>query len=427
MLLEPLKRGNGLVFEADCSEDMLQRSFQRLILTHLSEKEHIGVLTGSPITDIKITLKSGKAHLKHTEGGDFRQATYRAVRQGLRSAQSIVLEPYYSFVLELPRECTGKAMTDLEQMGASISVEEAGEETTVITGKAPVRKLRHYQRSVTTYTHGLGNLSCAFSGYEEAANQEEIIAETGYDCDGDIENTADSVFCDHGAGFSVSWDKVPEYMHLESILAPEKEIAYVPVKKKTSFSYTDEELMEIFERTYGKIKTPDYNAMRTPKKEAEGKKHRSSPPKEGPQYLLIDGYNIIFAWEEMKSVAKDSLEDARNILIERVCNYKIFSQCEIILVFDAYKVKGNHGTVEKIRGINVVYTKEAETADAYIEKTTHELGKKHFVRVATSDGLEQMIILGSGAQRLPAAAFIKEIEETEEEISNIINENNLNN
>lgn len=427
LLLEPLKRGSGLVFCADCSEDVLQRSFQRLVLTHLAEKEHIGVLTGSPITDMKITLKSGKAHLKHTEGGDFRQATYRALRQGLRSAQSVLLEPYYSFILELPRDCTGRAMTDLEQMGASVSVDEVTDETAVITGTAPVRKLRHYQRSVTTYTHGLGNIACAFSGYEEAAEPEEIIAEINYDCDGDINNTADSVFCAHGAGSSVSWDKVPEYMHLESVLAPKKEITHAPLQKKKRFSYTDDELMEIFERTYGKIKTPDYNALKTPKKVAEEKKYRSAPPKKGPQYLLIDGYNIIFAWEEMKEVAKESLEDARNILIDRVCNYKIFRQCEIILVFDAYKVKGNPGEVEKVRGINVVYTKEAETADAYIEKTTHELGKKHFVRVATSDGLEQMIILGSGAQRLPAASFIKEIEEVEAEISTLINESNLNN
>lgn len=423
LLLEPLKRDSGLVFETDCSEDFLARNWQRLILTHLNEKRHVGVLTGSSITDMKITLKSGRAHLKHTEGGDFRQATYRAVRHGLRMAESVLLEPYYDFTLEIPMDSTGRAMTDLEQMGAKLMPPEIEDEMSVIRGSAPVREIRSYQRSVTAYTHGLGKLTCSFKGYDECVNPEEVIAEIGYNCDADIENTADSVFCEHGAGFSVPWHQVTDYMHLDSIFK-EKTEEFVPRKlvRKSATVYDEDELMAIFERTYGKIIRKNHNAMRTPKDAAPPKKVRSVPQKEGPGYLLIDGYNIIFAWEELKNIAQDSLDDARNMLIDRVCSYKAMRPYEIILVFDAYKVKGNRGEVEKIHNITVVYTKEAQTADAYIEKAAYELGKKHHVQVATGDYLEQLIILGSGAVRISAAAFIKEMEEVQKEIEGILAE-----
>ena len=421
LLLEPLKRGEGLHFDTDCSEDSLGRNWQRLVLTHLNERRHVGALTGSAITDMRITLKSGKAHLKHTEGGDFRQATYRAVRHGLRCAESILLEPYYDFILEVPTGSTGRAMTDLQQMGAELSAPDLVGEMSIIKGKAPVRNIRSYQRSVTSYTHGLGKLSCSFGGYGECVNPEDVIAEIGYNCDSDVENTADSVFCEHGAGFNVPWHQVTEYMHLESIFKEKSEAEIIsPVVRKSATVYNEDELMEIFERTYGKIVRKNYNAMRTPKDVAPPKKQKSIPQKEGPGYLLIDGYNIIFAWEELKKIAQESLEDARSMLIDRVCSYKALRQQEVILVFDAYKVKGNRGEVEKIHNISVVYTKEAQTADAYIEKVAHELGKKHQVQVATSDSLEQMIILGSGAVRISAASFIKEMQEVEKEIEIIL-------
>jgi len=423
LVLEPQKRGSGIVFDTDCREDELARNWQRLILTHLKEKNHVGVLTGSPITDMKITLKSGKAHLKHTEGGDFRQATYRAVRHGLRCAESVLLEPFYSFVLTLPTEFTGRAMMDLEQMNAKINPPEIADDATTLSGEAPVSKIDGYQKTVTVYTHGLGKLSLSLSGYDVCENADEVIEKIGYDCDGDILNTADSVFCKQGAGFSVPWEQVTDYMHLDSVLAPKRveEITPVNVRRK-EIVYDEDELVRIFERTYGKIVHKNHNAMKTPKDAAPPKKVRSSAQKEGPGYLLIDGYNIIFAWDFLKEIAKDSLEDARNILIDKICSFKTFRQYEIILVFDAYKVKGNRGEVEKIHNITVVYTKEAQTADAYIEKAAHELGKKYQVQVATSDGIEQMIILGSGARRISAAAFIKEIEEVEKEIQLIIKE-----
>ncbi len=425
LLLEPLPRGSGIVIEADCSEDLLSRNWQRLILTHLKEKEHVGVLTGSPITDIKITLKSGKAHLKHTEGGDFRQATYRAVRHGLRRGESVLLEPFYDFTLEIPSESTGRAMTDLEKMGASINPPVINENKTTLTGRAPVKELCHYQRDVTQYTKGLGVLSVMSGGYEECQNPEDVIETIGYDCDGDLNNTADSVFCSHGAGYSASWEDAMSHMHLESIMSVKSDIIDKPLKTRTTCkSYTDEELMEIFERTYGKIEHKNYNAIRVRKKLSDVKKVRSSPQKKSPEYLLIDGYNIIFAWDRLSKIANDNLEDARHALIESVCDLSVFNEYNIILVFDAYRVKGTVREIEKIRNISVVYTKEAETADAYIEKITRELGKKHIVRVATSDALEQMIILGNGAQRLPASAFIKELEDIEVYIKEMVKKYN---
>lgn len=423
LILEPLRRGQGIVIKSECSEDSLDKNWQRLILTHLQEKGHIGVLTGSPITDIKITLVSGKAHKKHTEGGDFRQATYRAVRHGLMCAQSVLLEPYYSFRLELPTDCVGRAMTDLQQMGATFSSPEVYEDMSIISGSAPVSEMRSYHSELTAYTSGKGRLFTTVKGYRECHNPDEVIANIAYNPDSDLENPSGSVFCAHGAGFNVPWNEVTEYMHLESALKPESNVT---VKEQAedyvSRVVNDEELLRIFEKTYGPVRVKAYKAMekrvKPPAPKAPHIKKR--PAYTGPTYLLVDGYNIIHAWDDLKKVAEDSLDTARELLIQRLCNYQGFAQCELILVFDAYKVKGGVGSVEKVNNIHVVYTKEAETADAYIEKVTHELAKKHRVRVATSDGLEQIIILGSGAERLPASAFLKEITTAENEIREFI-------
>ncbi len=423
LLLEPLKRGSGIVIESDCSEDELSRNWQRLVLTHIKEKNHIGVLTGSPITDMKITLKAGKAYVKHTVGGDFRQATYRAIRHGLRCAQSVLLEPYYSFTIDVPPENVGRAMTDLEKMYARIDVPQIFEGSARITGVAPVIALEGYQKILTGYTRGIGKMSFALCGYDTCHNTDEVIEKIAYNADADLENSADSVFCKQGAGFVVPWNEVHEYMHLESVLAPKKEeeIKAPPMRKK-AIVYDEDELIEIFERTYGKIVHKNHNAMKTPKDVVREKKVRSAPQKQGPGYILIDGYNIIFAWDELKEIARDSLEDARNMLIDKLCSYKALRPQQVILVFDAYKVKGNRGEVEKVHNITIVYTKEAQTADAYIEKAAHELGKKYQVQVATSDALEQMIILGSGARRISAASFIKEMKDVEQEISGLLKE-----
>ena len=425
LLLEPAEKGSGMQFAVNCSEDALDRNWQRLILTHLKEKPHIGVLTGSPITDMKITLVAGRAHQKHTEGGDFRQATYRAVRQGLKMAQSVLLEPYYEFHLEVPTENIGRAMTDIQQMGGTFSSPETYGDMTIISGRAPVSTMREYSKDVISYTSGKGRLNCILSGYEPCHNSDEVIAEIGYDSDTDLENPADSVFCSHGAGFTVKWNEVYDHMHLEGIRFDEGNEDDEETVRQRAENYLDmvaddNELMQIFERTYGPVtrKVSSYTVRKTatPQK----KYGKAKPLPQGPEYLLVDGYNIIFAWDELKELAKSSLESARDRLIDILCNYRGFRQCELILVFDAYKVKGNTGSVEKIHNINVVYTKEAETADMYIEKTTHELGKKHRVRVATSDNLEQIIILGNGATRISADEFLHEVKSAEKAIMEII-------
>ena len=428
LLIEPLNRGMGVHFATDCPEDKLDKNWQRLIMTHLMEKSHIGVLTGSPITDVKITLKSGAAHLKHTEGGDFRQATYRAVRQGLRWAKSVLLEPYYEFVLEVPSENIGRAMTDLNTFGAEFSVPETRGSMSKIFGTVPAATMQNYQRELIAYTHGKGKLSLKFSGYDICQNAEKIIEEIGYNPDSDMENTADSVFCSHGAGFNVKWNEVPEHMHLESVLKPKKTMnEEIRTTSAKSISASDEELLKIFERTYGKIERKNPNhTMRTPKPvnsvAYKGKKVNFDYDKE---YLLIDGYNIIFAWEDLKVIAKDNLESARAKLVERISAYKLFRDIEVIVVFDAYRVKGNIGEVENIDGISVVYTKEAQTADSYIEKTAKELSKKYRVTVATSDGLEQLIIFGSGAFRLSAQALREEVCGVENHIRSMVKECNI--
>lgn len=425
LLIEPGKPGSGVKFYNKCSEELLPRNWQRLIMTHLEEKEHIGVLTGSPITDIKITLVAGKAHLKHTEGGDFRQATYRAVRQGLMQAESILLEPWYEFILEIPTESVGRAMTDINRMGGRFSPPETNGNTTIICGSAPVAKMCDYHKDVTSYTHGNGRLSYMLKGYEPCVNAEEIVESIGYMADGDTDNTASSVFCTHGAGFNVKWNEVFDHMHLPPLNLNEPKIAMqsdtTPVRQRERSFADDNELMKIFEQTYGKIKRSVHHPMRTRKSDMPSKEYKShkSKPKLG-DYLLVDSYNIIFAWEDLHKLSETDLELARTTLINRMCAYRTMRNCEVIVVFDAYKVKGNPGSVEKVLNLSVVYTKEAETADSYIEKVSHQLGKNYNVRVATSDYMEQIIILGSGAFRISASEFQKEVESAETELKELI-------
>ena len=435
LLLKPGKRGSGLVFKTDCKEDVLDKNWQRLILTHLYEKTHIGVLTGSPITDMEIILKSGKAHPKHTEGGDFRQATYRAVRQGLRSAKSILLEPYYDFVLEIPNENIGRAMSDIQLMHGTFNPPELDGEMSVLTGSAPVSAMCDYAGTVRQYTRGVGKLSCTLKGYEPCHNAEEVIAEFDYNPDSDTDNTCDSVFCSKGAGYNVKWDEVKSHMHLPSILSTPKS-EYAPTRSagrmssyadKNDLFALDKELMEIFEQTYGKIKHKNPNNSHftfTEKTEKQNPKKMPKAPKyEGPEYLLVDGYNVIFSWDNLKKLADSSIDGARNALINILCNYQGYKRCEVIVVFDAYKVKGNHREIEKVNNITVVYTKEAETADMYIEKASLDLAKKHKVRVVTSDALEQVIILGNGALRVSSREFQGEVKSAEENIRTIIENN----
>ena len=427
LILEPLPRGSGLVFDTVCHQDDLDLNWQRLILTHLEEKTHVGTLTGSPITDMKITLAAGKAHLKHTEGGDFRQATYRAVRNGLRRNQCVLLEPWYSYTLEIPSENVGRAINDLQNMSAEFGTPESMGEMTVITGTAPVSEMNSYHETVISYTRGKGRLTCTSGGYRECHNAEQVISDIGYDCDGDTENTADSVFCSHGAGFVIKWDEVQDYMHLPPCLADsgdETEEPEIKTRRAAEFvkkAVSDEELMEIFEMTYGKIARDPRKAFKKTKAAPDlSTKKVSLPNYTGPDYLLVDGYNIIFAWDDLKKIADENLDAARAELVKRMCNYQGYAGCELILVFDAYRVKGKHREVEKYCNINIVFTKESETADTYIERVTHELSKEHRVRVATSDGVEQMIILGNGAMRISAAEFRKRCDDAEAAIQEYI-------
>lgn len=433
LLIKPLKRGSGIIINSRCKEDLLDRNWQRLILTHLHEKTHLGVLTGSPITDVEITLVSGRAHAKHTEGGDFRQATYRAVRQGLRLAKSILLEPVYEFTLEVPNENIGRAMSDIQRMNGTFSSPESRGEVTVLNGTCPVSEMRSYTKEVMQYTHGKGKLACILKGYEPCHNAEEVIESIGYDCDADSENPCGSVFCSHGAGYNVAWNEVSEHMHLPSALTPatdesksvNSKTAFAKCKNQDDVFALDKELMQIFEQTYGPVthkKAPErrkVTAVSAIDKAAE--KLRKNPQFNGTEYLLVDGYNVIFAWEHLKELTERSLDGARQVLINIMCNYQGYSKCNLILVFDAYRVKGQYREVETVNGISIVYTKEAETADMYIEKVTHKLAKNNRVRVVTSDALEQMIILGNGALRVPSLAFLEEVRQAEEEIRNIIN------
>lgn len=429
LLLEPGESGSGLVFAADCSEDVLDRNWQRLILTHLAEKEHRGVLTGSSITDMKITLVAGRAHLKHTEGGDFRQATYRAVRQGLKSTESVLLEPYYEFRMEIPAEFVGRALTDIQRMAGEFQTPDTEGDFAVITGSAPVSEMRDYQLEVISYTKGRGRLFCTLKGYAPCHNAEEVIEQIGYDSEGDLDNPTGSVFCAHGAGFHVSWDQVPDHMHLEYVWTPEaeKEKSAIEAKKgqgsvqsgrvSSSFSRSveeDRELEEIFLRTYGKIERKRPIAERRVESPEERQKRMRKDQME--EYLLVDGYNVIFAWEDLKELAKVNIEGARNKLMDVLCNYQGFKKCNLILVFDAYKVQGQELGVQKYHNIYVVYTKEAETADQYIEKVVHEIGRKYHVTVATSDNVEQVVTLGQGGKLLSARELRTEVEEVQRQI-----------
>ena len=423
--LEPLPRGSGMQFAADCPEEVLDKNWQRLVLTHLEEKQHLGVLTGSPLTDVKITLIAGRAHLKHTEGGDFRQATYRAVRQGLMLAKSQLLEPWYAFRLEVPAENIGRAMSDIQRMEGTFDPPESGEETAVLTGFAPVSTMRSYPMEVVSYTRGRGHLSLTLDGYRPCHNAQEVIAAIGYEPEHDLDNPADSVFCAHGAGFVVPWDQVRSHMHVDSgwgkSTRPEQEAA-VPQRRVMAYRATleeDAELLKIFERTYGPIKRDPLAAFR-PVQKRERPDFAAEQWEIAPEYLLVDGYNIIFAWDELNALSKESLDAARHKLMDILCNYQGFQKCVLILVFDAYRVPGSPGSIEQYHNIHVVYTKEAETADMFIERVTHEIGRNRRVRVATSDGMEQIIILGHGALRVSARMFHEEVQNVEKQIRALV-------
>lgn len=419
LLLEPGEPGSGLQFFTACSEDVLDRNWQRLILTHLEEREHPGVLTGSSITDMQITLLTGKAHTKHTEGGDFRQATYRAVRQGLKKAKSILLEPYYEFRLELSAEAVGRAMTDIQQMQGEFDPPETDGDMTVLKGTAPVSAMRDYPMQVISYTRGQGRLFCTLAGYAPCRDQEAVVEAFGYDSESDVDNPTGSVFCSHGAGMYVPWNEVEEHMHLPAVWKPEEDEEpeeqpmelSAPGRRTHAYSgsYEEEkELQAIFERTFGPVKRENRAPERRVYHAAEPAR-RAPRKKQGEEYLLVDGYNIIFAWEDLKELAQADLGAAQGKLMDVLCDYQGIRKCTVIVVFDAYKVEGHGEEVLKYHNIHVVYTKEAETADQYIEKTVHRIGRDHPVTVATSDRLEQVIIMGQGAHRLSAKGLWEEI------------------
>ena len=425
LLMEPGERGSGVRAASAVSTDDLALNWQRLIFTHIFEREHPGVLTGSPLTDVKLTLVAGRAHLKHTEGGDFRQATYRAIRQGLMQAESVLLEPYYDFRMEVPPENVGRAMTDIQGMGGTVDAPEPEGGRTLLTGYAPVAGLRDYAQALAVYTRGAGRLSCTVRGYEPCGNADAVIAAVGYDAERDAENPASSVFCDHGGSITVPWNEAGAMMHCDSGVrfgAPPPEEAPAPRQRREAGSYEDDkELQSIFERTYGKVERKAFEPAKSPaRKSLDDRKYNVDLQLGGTEYLLVDGYNVIFAWDELNRLAAQDIAAARAALTSVLSNYQGFRKCVVILVFDAYKVKGNPGSVETVDGVKVVYTKEAQTADAYIERATYELRKERRVRVATSDNLEQVIILGHGAQRISAAAFHAEVQAAEGEIGKLI-------
>ena len=431
LLLEPAEAGTGLHFFSNCSQDTLDLNWQRLILTHLEEKEHCGVLTGSAITDMHITLTTGKAHQKHTEGGDFRQATYRAVRQGLKKAESILLEPYYSYRLEVPADMVGRAMTDIQRMSGSFDTPLQDGEIAILTGSAPVVTMRDYQTEVISYTKGRGRLSCTLEGYKPCHNQEEVVKEVGYDSERDLDNPTGSVFCTHGAGFVVKWDEVENYMHLQSTLESketvDEEFVFPTAAARRASTYLEmteedqKELDAMVEASQRKReaarKSYAYRKDFSNEKIAvNGSTKSYSNKKKQKEYLLVDGYNIIFAWEELNELAQVNMDAARGCLQDVLCNYQGIKKCELILVFDAYKVEGFSGEIQKYHNIHVVYTKEAETADQYIEKVAHEIGRKYLVTVATSDGTEQVIIRGQGCHLLSAKELKEEVEFANKEL-----------
>ena len=427
LLMEPLPRGAGIRLASAVATDALDLNWQRLIFTHLLEREHAGVLTGSPLTDVKFTLVAGRAHLKHTEGGDFRQATYRAVRQGLMQAESVLLEPYYDFRLEVPPECVGRAMTDLQNMGGTVEPPQSEGESTVLTGCAPVRGMRDYFESVAAYTRGRGQLSCTVHGYEACQDQDAVAAAIGYDAERDTDNPSSSVFCDHGGSVTIPWDEVAQHVHCDSGIRlgteeAEQEEAPLPRRGVGALgAYAeDKELQSIFERTYGRVERRAFEPARKPARTSLSDHYQVTLQTADTEYLLVDGYNIIFAWDELAALAAQDIAAARSALIDILANYQGFRKCRVIAVFDAYKVKGNPGSVQTVHGVKVVYTKEAETADTYIERATYELRRERRVRVATSDGPEQVIILGHGALRVSARAFYAEVEAAEGQISAVL-------
>ncbi len=417
-LLEPLPPGSGVEFGTLCSEDVLDRNWQRLILTHLAEKQHLGVLTGSPITDLRISLLSGRAHAKHTEGGDFRQATYRGVRQGLMQAESVLLEPVYAFRLTVPTESMGRAINDIRAMNGSFETPDTYDETITLTGTAPVALMGNYHTEVAAYTHGTGKLSCALSGYAPCHNSRQVIEELGYDPELDTDNPSHSIFCAHGAGFPVKWDQVPEYMHLSSGLQEEKtpEEPVRPVVRTRNLDIDDKELEAIMRREFGEIRRPQYGSA----KSAMARERAQQEPIAKKDYIIVDGYNLIFAWEDLQTLAKEDFDGARQALLDRLANYRGFRGCELVVVFDGYKVKGSKGSKEDFHLVNVVYTMEKESADLYIEKLANSIGKNYRVRVVTSDSLIQLSALRNGVLRTSAKEFIIEVNGILEQIRQTI-------
>ncbi len=433
LLLEPGERGSGVTVGSICPTDRLEVNWQRLVLTHLLERQHPGVLTGAPLTDVKITLVAGRAHLKHTEGGDFRQATYRAVRQGLMQAESILLEPWYDLELEVPAGQLGRALSDIQRMGGEAGAPEHRGESAALRASVPVSAFGDYQLELAAYTRGLGRLSCAPGGYRPCARQQEVVEALGYDPERDADNPADSVFCEHGGGVVVKWDQVKARAHVDSGVTLEgerrpalpEEVPARPRPAPYAGSLAEEkELQAIFERTYGKVESRAFQPQKKPARTSLDERYTIRDRPAGKEYLLVDGYNIIFAWEELKALAREDVAAARQALMDILSNYQGVRGCELILVFDAYKVKGNPGSVTRYHNIHVVYTREAETADNYIEKVTLEIGREHRVRVATSDYLEQLIILGHGALRVSARTFREEVELAQGEIGRLIAANN---
>ncbi len=428
VLMEPGEKGSGITISTNCSEDILDKSWQKSILSNLKEKEHIGVLIGAAITDIKITLIAGRAHQKHTEGGDFREAAYRAVRQGLKQAKSIVLEPYYKYRLELPTEMVGRAITDIQRMYGKFSPPQILDEMSIITGTAPVSTMLYYHNEVISYTKGRGRLYCTLDGYEPCHNQDEVIEKINYNSESDLDNPTSSIFCSHGAGFEVKWNEVEEFIHIEkhtigNSKTNDESNLIQNIKEQKDIKVNEKELEEIFERTYGTVKR-EKNAFKKKIRYSNvdnNKEHNHIKKNNNiEEYLLIDGYNIIYAWDELRQLADINLDGARTKLIDILCNYQGYKKCKLIVVFDAYKVKGNPGSIEKHNNIHVVFTKEAETADRYIEKTVYDIGRKFNVTVATSDSLEQMIIMGRGAHRLSAQGLKEEVERVNKQIQESI-------
>lgn len=440
LLMEPGEEGSGITYDSMCNVDNLAGNWQRLIFTHIEEREHLGVLTGAPLTDVKITIIAGRAHEKHTEGGDFRQATYRAIRQGLKKAESVLLEPYYKFKVEVPTENIGRVMTDIQKMNGEFNSPDSDGELSIITGKAPVSTMHDYSKELISHTKGKGRIFCELVGYRPCHNAEEVIEHIGYDSESDLDNPTGSVFCAHGAGFNVKWDEVDDFKHLapqiklpgttepqsrDTLQVMETTEGRKSAKKKSSQAYAlDKELEQIFEKTFGPVKRrldtesqvfgyEKGSKAERPEKPYVAKWDGKEPVKD---YLLVDGYNLLFYWDELNELSKVNLEAARTKLMDILCNYQGYKKCIVILVYDAYKVKGNPGSAVDYHNIHVVYTKEAQTADSYIEKATHELVKKARVSVVTSDGIEQLIIMGQGARRISSREFKEEIETMEREI-----------